>query len=958
MNRLVKHGESVPDNCGEKVRESTKDFRLLGTVEARIGGLAVDLGPARQRCVLVALLVDINHVVPVEQLLERVWVDHRPHRAHGTLYSYLSRLRTALRGAAGIAHQSGGYILTADPASVDLHRFRQLVGQARVANDVEHAANLFEQALELWRDEPFATLDTPWLNRMRAVLDAEQRAAVLDRNDVELGRGRHGELLAGLATKAAEHPLDERLIGQLMLARYRAGRQGEALEAYRDTRTALTAELGLEPGPELALLHQRILAADPELTVPAPAGTRTHTDSGAVPRQLPVDIVHFTGRERYLADLRTVLDRDEPAAVVITAIDGTAGVGKTALAVHFGHRVADRFPDGQLYLDLRGYARTSPMSAGEALGWMLRSLGLPPERIPTEEQEQAALYRSVLAGKRVLVMLDNARSAGQVRPLLPASPGCLVVVTSRTTLATLDGVSHLHLDVLPEPEALALLARLAGRDRVRREPDAATTLVSLCARLPLAVRIAGARLAARPTWTLASLVDRLTDEQRRLDELEVDDRAVRASFAVTYHALGTSPDPVDQRAARTFRLLGTLDWVEMSVPIAAALLDEPQPAAEAALERLLDAHLLDSTSPGRYDTHDLLRLYAREQAHAEPDRHDALLRALDCNIAAAEQAGLLLTSDPHSVIGDRVSAPRGGFTLSTSADVAGWIDTEQANLLAAANQAAMTPGAETLAVRLVAALARPFEGRGYWRDLVSLLELVIQTAHDLGDLPGEARVRTDLGYVYLRVGRTDDAIAIAHQAALDSRQVGDRRGESVCLRYIGHGLFELQRQDEAIARYQEALVICRDIDYRYGEAATLNALGLCYQRLHRLDEAIVCHRQALTIYGEIGSHQAESSALNNLAWAFHRSGDHGTAVAHFQEALIAARETGFRYAEAEILWGLGQTQHALGHNDEARTYWWHAITILQDIGALTIDEAEALRAQPIPDTPEIIQRNT
>ncbi|HET9142973.1 AfsR/SARP family transcriptional regulator [Actinophytocola sp.] len=936
------------------------EFRLLGAVEASVNGQPIDLGPGRQRCVLVALLADVNHVVPVEELLERVWGDRRPHRALGTLYSYLSRLRKVLTvdGGVDIAHRSGGYVLDAEPALVDLHRFRQLVAHARSAGD-EAAAAALEESLALWRGEPFATLDNPWINQFRAVLEAERRSALLDRNDLELRRGRHGDLLAELSILAGEHPLDERLAGQLMLALYRAGRQAEAVRIYQSTRGALVEELGLEPGPELSSLHQRILAADPNLAGPASAWGRAPVGPDLVPRQLPADVAHFTGRDRYLAQLHELLDDTRPPTVAITAIDGTAGVGKTALAIHFGHQIAGRFPDGQLYIDLGGHAPGSPMTAVDALGWMLRSLGVLPERIPADEQERAALYRSLLADRRMLVVLDNARSAAHVRSLLPANPRCAVIVTSRTSLASLDGAHHLHLDVLTEDEALVLLARLTGQGQTSREPEAAGTLVLLCARLPLAVRIAGARLAARPGWTIAALVDRLADEQRRLDELEVDDRAIRASFAVTHHALKAGTDPVDRQAAELFRLLGMLHWTEMSVPVAAALLDAPAVQAHTALERLLDAHLLDSTGPGRYVIHDLLRLYAREQANTDtgPDREAALHRALDCFLAAAEEASLLVTSDPRWVRAARSLAGQSGFALSTPTQIADWVDREHANLLAAARQAAETPGTDAMAVRLVAALTRPFDVRGLWNDMTVLLEGAIDIAHRIGDRTGEALVREHLGFGYLWGGRADDTIACVDEALAIYRAIGDGYGEAACLRYLGYAYMELDRLDDAITCHERALSLCRELDYHYGEAGALNALGLGRQRQDRFDEAIACHQQALEINRTVGNRVSECSALDNLGWACLRSGRYDRAAEYFQRAMSVALDIGFRYTQAETLWGLGHVQHALGGLDEARTYWLHAITILRDIGLLTDQEAETLRRQPVPDTPEIIRRN-
>ncbi|MFL6144257.1 MAG: AfsR/SARP family transcriptional regulator [Labedaea sp.] len=937
------------------------EFRLLGAVEASMDGQGVDLGPGRQRCVLVALLADVNHVVPVEGLLDRVWGDRQPRRAIGALYSYISRLRNVLTVAGGvsIAHRSGGYVLSADPASVDLHRFRRLVAHARSADDVDAAAAL-DESLGLWRGEPFATLDSPWINQLRAVLAAERRSATLDLNDLELRRGRHGELLAGLSVLAREHPLDERLAGQLMLALYRAGRQAEAVRAYQDTRGALVGELGLDPGPELSSLHQRILAADPTLTGPASPAGRGPVGRGMVPRQLPADLAHFTGREHYLAELDALVDDAHSPAVRIAAIDGSAGVGKTALAVHFGHQIAGRFPDGQLYIDLHGYAPTAPMSPADALGWLLRSLGVLPARIPAEEQERAALYRSLLADRRMLVVLDNARSVAHIRSLLPASPGCAVIVTSRMTLATLDGVSHLHLDVLAEKEALALLVWLTGEDRMNREPEAADELVSLCARLPLAVHIAGARLRARPTWTIATLVDRLADEQRRLDELQADDRAVRSGFAVTHHALTTSTDPVDRQAARMFRLLGVLDGTEMSVPIAAALLDAPRPEAHTALERLVDTHLLDSTSPSRYHNHDLLRLYAREQTRTERDAdiQAALHRALNSYSAAAEEASQLFTSDPRRMRPDPGGGRHHGFAVATPVEVADWTDREHANLLAAAHQAARTPGSEAVALRLIAALTRLFELRGFWRDLSWLLETAGPIAHRSGDLAGEALAREQLGYVHLWQGRAEDTIICVNDAMANWRAIGDRYGESTCLKYLGYAHFELDRLPEAITYYEQALALCRDIGYRYGEAGTLDALGLCRQRQDRLDDAIACHQQAIDIHQTTGNRVSQSSALSNMGWACLRSGQHDRAADHFHRAMSIAQDLGFRYQQAETLWGLGNVAHALGGLDEARTYWLHSITILHDIGTLTDQEADALRRQPLPDTPEIIRRNT
>ncbi len=934
----------------------TTQFRVLGAVEAHVGGRAVDLGPARRRCVFVALLLDANHVVPVEHLLDRVW-DGDP-ALRGTLYSHVSRLRGALAGAEGveITRRSGGYLLSVDPMQVDLHTFRHLVGAARRATDPDEAAVRYRTALGLWRGEAFAGLDTQWLSGLRTSLDLERRAAELDCTDLMLRQGRHADVLAELAARSAEHRLDERLAGQLMLALHQAGRRPEALQAYQDTRAALVDELGLDPGPELQDLHRRILANDVD------AGVRPvrRAERPPAPRQLPADVAHFTGRGQHVAELHACVERSPGTA--FAAIDGPAGIGKTTLAVHFGHQVADRFPDGQLHLDLRGYGTAPPMSVVEALGHLLRGLGRPPERIPTDAQELAATYRSHLADKRILILLDDARTAEQVRPLLPGSPGCLVVITGRTILATLDNVTHIHLDVLSEQEALTLLTRLVGRDRVDADPEAASAVVQMCARLPLAIRLAGARLAARPRWTVATLADRLSDEEHRLEELSVGDRAVRTGFEVSYRALLASADPVDRDAARVFRLLGALDWADVSVPVASALLDVSPHRAQDGMERLVDDQLLESSTPGRYHTHDLLRLYARELARREDsgqDRDDALTRVLRCYVDAAEQANVLVNPASRHRPGEATDPPGGGFSLSTAADATAWAAGEHDNLIAVIRQALSSAGdAPALAVRLTAVLNRPFDLLGRWHGFLSVRGHAAETAHRLGDETGAAFAWQDIAWIHVRLGHADEAIATTKQALDVWRDIGDRRSEQACLNILGYAFRQLARHSEAIESLEHAHTICQEIDHRYGQAATLNHLGLVYKHLRRFDDAVACHTRALSINRDLDDRSGQAIALANLGWTHHRAGASAEAVGYYRRSLALTRDAGDRYQEAETLWGLGETHHALGDPDEARAYWNGSITILRDIGAIDDEQAALLRRQPVPDAPRIILDNT
>lgn len=770
------------------------------------------------------------------------------------------------------------------------------------------------------------------------------QADVLAR-ELRLVKDRAGLSLARLAGKAwcSRSALERYLNGKVFPPRHVVLAIAEACEA---------------DGKAIAALWEQAWAA-------RAGGQREPEPAGATPTpaQLPPDVRGFTGRNAELDALEAVLaELDGAGQVLITAVAGTAGVGKTALAVHFGHRVAARFPDGQLHLDLRGYSAAPPMTAVEALGRMLRSLGVPPDHLPADEQELAALYRSVMAGKRMLVMLDNARSAEQVTPLLPAGPRNLVVVTSRTTLATLDSAAHVQLDIMPEPEALDLLRRLVGPARVDAEPDAARTLVALCSRLPLAVRIAAARLAARPAWPVAALAEWLADETRRLDELRVGERAVRASFAITYHALTTGADPADRQAARMFRLLGVLDWVDMSAPVAAALLDRPQAEAVLALENLLDARLLDCAEPGRYHTHDLLHLYAREQARLDEtaaDRDEAFRRALDCHLSAATHATLLINREAKHVGDEPAPGRHGGFTLAGPADIPGWADAEHANLVAVATQAAAGPrDIAERAVRLTAALQRPFNARGYWPDLLALRGLAARVAHRIGDRRGEAVAYEDLALVNLVSGRTDDMVAAAQRALGIYRELGDRRGEAAYHIWLGEAYLDQGRLSDAVASHQEGLALSRKVGDRDREARALNMLGIVLQRLGRFDEAVLSHEESLGVYREIGNRIGIASTLGNLGWAHHRDGRHETAIAYQRQALDVAGETGHRRQQAEFLWALGLTQHALGEEHPARASWQRSIGILHDIGALTPAQADRLRRQPVPPTPEIIQRNT
>ncbi len=488
------------------------DFRVLGDIDVRLAGRSVAVGHARQRCVLAVLLVEANNVVSVDHLLDRAWGGRQPRSARNALSGYVSRLRQALSGsqAVQIDRRAEGYRLAVDPDTVDMHRFARLVGQARSAADAATALELLEQALDLWTGDAFASLDTPWLNAARDGLTSQRLTAFLDRNDLALGQGRHAEMLGELSVSAAAHPLDERLAGQLMLALYRCGRQAGALHHYERIRRRLGDELGADPSPALSRLHQRILAADPLLTETlGPLGPAPPVwVRPPIPRQLPAPPRLFTGRARELAALDEILAAadDRPASVVIFAVAGTAGVGKTALALHWAHGLADRFADGQLYVNLRGFGPNESVTAPtEAIRALLDALAVAPHRVPDGLDAQAALLRSLLADRRMLLILDNAVNAEQVRPLLPGTPGCVVLVTSRNQLHGLvvaQGAHPITLDLLPPADARQLLADRLGPQRVEAAPAAVEEIIKRCARLPLALAVAAAHAAAHPSTAL------------------------------------------------------------------------------------------------------------------------------------------------------------------------------------------------------------------------------------------------------------------------------------------------------------------------------------------------------------------------------------------------------------------------------------------------------------------------
>ena len=779
---------------------------------------------------------------------------------------------------------------------------------------------------------------------------SEQRLVVLgQRIEAELATGRHGELVAELRALCERYPLREGLWAQLLTALYRSGRQADALAAYRRVRGLLAEELGIDPGPELQRLHQAILTGDPALeaphppTPPVPAPVRPR--AAGTPSQLPMDVADFVGRSNLVVHIEALLGDDQLVRVV--ALSGPPGVGKTALAVHVAHRLRARFPDGQLYVDLHGAtAGLRPLAPLEVLGRLLRALGADPAAIPTGLEEASAAWRSQVAGRRLLVVLDNAADATQVAALLPGSAGCGVLVTSRRALVGLPGAVLLELEVLAPGEAAALLGRVAGPARVAAEPEAAAELVRCCGGLPLALRIAGARLAARPTWPVAALAERLADTQGRLDELALAEIGVRASLSVSYEQLHASDVPADRAAAQAFGLLGVLDGPELGVLGVARLLDQPEDAAERALERLVDAQLLETPAPGRYRLHDLLRLYARELAceqHPEPERTAALTRALGLYVATAWQTFELLRPGDHRLASRDARWGKDELEFADEQAALDWLEAERANLLAAVEQAATTPGVPAeIAIQLAHALFGFFVVRSHRDDWVRVNQTALRVARRMGDLAAQAQAHNDLGIAYELQGRYDHALASLQESLALRRRLGDRLGLAAGLGNLGLVYQRQGRYEQALVCQQESLALYRELRDRRGEATSLTNLGDVHMHQGQYAEALVCHQESLAIDRELGDRRGQAVNLCNLGKVCERLGRYAEALAFQQESLAIDRELGDPYGEAESLNGLGVVYRRVERYDQALAFQQESLALRRELGDPHA-EAESLR---------------
>jgi DNA-binding SARP family transcriptional activator len=926
--------------------------RVLGPLRAFVGEREVKLGPPLQRALFAVLALRQNHVVYHAELVDALWGEELPNRPAGGVHTYVAGLRRAFepgrgrRSPGGVIESRGsGYLLRIAPDAIDLVRFERLIAMARAAvssGDLQTAERRYDEAIGLFDGVALGGVPGPFAAMQRDRLAEVRLGVIEDRIELLLALGRHAAVLGDLRTMTKEHPLRERAWVQLMLALYRAGRQADALAAFDAAREACTRELGLDPGPLLRDLRQRIVVADPGLTTATVAGAPTPVQAQArapVRRDIPRDIEGFIGRDREIDRVLSSIDgfgggpgqgsapRPVPPLRVF-AIDGMAGVGKTALAIRLAHRLADDYPDGQLYLDLHAHTDgQDPLTAAAALDKLLRAVGVPGERIPIDVQERAATWRAEIDGRRMLLVLDNAVGTAQVRPLLPGSAGSLVLITARRRLPGLQDCEFLSLDVLPDAEAATLFAIAAGDVRPAAEPEATEAVVRICGNLPLAVQIAGARLRHREAWNVTYLLDRLGDEDRRLAELRVDDRSVAVAFGLSYRSQAS-------KHRRIFRLLGLFPGPEFTARAAAALAGADVRETDEALEELVDAHLLEQPGAGRYRFHDLLGVFAARQCLAEEtesDRRAAMKRLLDFYIITVDNAEELIR--PQRL--DRAERPSRGRAEQRFDDRAAalaWLDAERAGLVPLV-RAAGEHRLDDQGWQIARYLWGFFETRRLWADWIGCYELALPCARRAGDRLAEARILVGLGVCRHDLREYAEAIVHYHRALSLMREVGFRSGEAGTLTNLGNSYRRLGKTAESIACQEQSLEIFRESGDRVGTGIALANLGERYRDAGRFQESIDCQRQALEIFQEFGSRAMEGNVLDNLARTYQSMGRYDEAAQCGEQALAARRDAADRFGEAETLDCLGQIHQAAGRTVEARRQWSRALDLFDELDA-------------------------
>ncbi|MCZ4102527.1 AfsR/SARP family transcriptional regulator [Streptomyces sp. H39-C1] len=953
-------------------------FAVLGPVRAWRDDQPIVTGSPQQRALLAALLLRGGRTATASELLDALWGETAPTTALAALRSYAFRLRKAL-GADALVTESGGYALHVAPDGLDFAAAERLAAEAekaRGAGDPVRARELLATALGMWNGEPLAGLPGPYAEAQRNRLEEWRLTVTETRLELDLELAAHAEAVSELTALSAEQPLRERLRCLLMLALYRSGRQAEALGVYADTRRLLADELGVDPCAELSELHQRILEADPGLA--APAGPGAHTAEVVRPAQLPATVADFTGRAAFVRELGAQLTEADKGVMAVSALAGIGGVGKTTLAVHVAHAAREAFPDGQLYVDLQG-TDARPAEPEAVLGSFLRALGLSDSAIPDSLADRAALYRSTLDGRRVLALLDNAHDAAQVRPLLPGTPGCAALITSRVRMVDLAGAHLVDLDVMSPEEALHLFTKIVGEERVTSERQSALDVVAACGFLPLAIRIAASRLAARRTWTVAVLARKLADQRRRLDELRAGDLAVKATFELGYGQL----EPLQ---ARAFRLLSLADGPDISLDAAAAVLDMDPYSTEELLEALVDISLIESAAPARYRFHDLLRLYARECAdrdETDDARCLALSRLLDFYLSSAACA-YELENPGDRVLDHLAPTERAGLAFGTREEALEWLFSEAQGLLAAVQQAAGggCEGPMRRAVDLLWAAGDLMESGVYAQQYEQGARALVTTAGDCAEHLVEGRARVLLGQLHRLFGQIEEAdneaqralslglaaedplthsyalnlrggIALQgrrfhecmeyHSNALEAfREDGNRHGEAAALSNLSRTQLELGDTEAAVSTAEQVVAIYRGLGVGFRLGNGLYAMGIALTATDRLDEATVYLTEALGIFREARQRFWEGMTLFRLAKVHLAGGQWRQSASHAEQALVILREVGGEWRTANALTVLGRALAGFGQTIRARACWHDALGIFTALKSPEAEKVEEL----------------
>jgi DNA-binding SARP family transcriptional activator len=898
----------------------------LGRLEITLDGRLLELPGTRAVAALTRLALSAGTPVGGTDLMTAIWDEDLPDDPRAGLHTVMARLRR-LVGADRVVTEPTGYKLVIDPDRVDAIRFNRLLDTATAAGSGEAA--VLDEALGLWRGRPFADAGSSWLTRFEAPRYAERRLAAVERRaDLALAEGNEAAQLPRLLELATENPLRESLWSRLLLVLDASGRSAEALERYEEIRRRIADELGGDPGPQLQEVYRRLL-----VRTPAAAGPLVPPQPPVVvPRQLPGSSAPLVGRKRALKILDGLAVRD--AGPRIAVIMGTPGAGKTALAIHWSHQVADRFPDGQLAVNLRGFDPTGvPATTDEVIHGFLDALQVRPESRPRGIEAQAALYRSLVADRRFLIVLDNARDADQVRPLLPGTPSCVVVVTSRRQLDGLiaAGAEPVVLDRLSTDGARLLLISRLGAERVAREPAAADEITALCSGLPLALTLAAARGAIHRDLELSEIAAGLRDAGTRLGELSGGDSLtdVRSVFSWSYNAL--TPE-----AARLFRLLGAHTGPDISVAATAALLGVSADEAPPVLRDLLRAHLVEETGPGRFGFHDLLRAYAVELSTADPDQQ-ASDRVIDHYLVTAYAAGRQIAPHQQFTITPRTPDVE-AEPIADKEQAFGWFDAERQVLITALKNAAGRPEEADRVWQLVGAMSAYLDLGGHWPEYYDVAKIGLTAAEQCEDLVAEELTLRWMAWAAGRLDRQDECLVLSQRGIDCAHRLGDTRAEALQTMTLSATYHQTEQPEESLRVSRRALELYRSIGDDRGMAQSLNGMGWVEAQLGQLEEAQVHCQEALERLERVGDEWRMAATLDSLGHIAARLGRSEVAIERYQRSAELYARCGDRSFGAATRNRLGDVLATVGRSEEARVEWAQALDVLSSLGDPRADE--------------------